>query len=87
MKHGKIHPKKTLFLRVDVGKATDENKNTYELSTNINDNSPIVCSEKTGKWFTLSWTDIMNLARDANIDKPDSQSTHKRKNHKNGNKT
>lgn len=73
MKHGKIYPKKTLFLRIHVGEAKDQNKNTYELSTSANNASPIVCSKKTGKWFTLSWTDIMNLARDAGIDKADTK--------------
>lgn len=79
MKHGKIHPKRTLFLRVHVGEAKDENKNTYELSINANDTSPLVCSKKTGKYFTLSWEDIMNLARDADIDKADTKKTKTRK--------
>lgn len=82
MKHGKIHPKKTMFLRVEVGTATDKNKNTYVLSTNAKDNCPIVCCTKTGKWFTLSWKDIVNLARDAGIDKADTKKTKTRKDHK-----
>ncbi len=66
---GKIHAAKTLFLRVHVGKANGED-GTYEMALMGNDNSPVVQSEQTGKWFTLSWTDIVNMAVDKGIDKP-----------------
>lgn len=68
MKHGEIHPKRTLFFRFCVGKITDLNKDTYEMSINVSDHSPIIESKKTGKWFTLSWKDIIDLAIDMGID-------------------
>ncbi len=69
---GQIHNSKSLFLREAVGTATDpEAKIKYEMTT-INDNrQPMVCSSKTGKYFTLSWEDIVNLAVEAGIDKDD----------------
>lgn len=70
MKHGKIHPKKTMFLRIEVGKATGINNLAYDLTLNAHNNTPIVESQKSGKWFTLSWTDIINLAVKAGINKP-----------------
>ncbi len=68
---GTIHDPKTLFLRLTVGTATSsaDVKLKYEMSINMADNRPIVLSEKTGKWFTLSWTDIITLAVEAGIDK------------------
>ena len=41
----------------------------YELTINMGNNTPIVSSSKTGKYFTLSWQDIINLAIDAGINK------------------
>jgi len=67
---GKIHPKRTMFFRVHVGTAKNS-QGSYEMATNAGDSAPIVESKKTGKWFTLSWEDIMNMAKDADIDKKD----------------
>lgn len=64
---GKVHPAKTMFLRVNAGTAKSDGV-TYELTTSLA-GSPIVNSSKTGKYFTLSWEDICNLAIEAGIDK------------------
>lgn len=64
---GTIHPPKTMFLHMSLGTATDSEGNTYELSTHPS-GFPIVRSRKTGKWFTLSWPDILDLADRAGID-------------------
>lgn len=65
---GEIHNKDTLFLRIDCGHATDPERGTkYELST-LSGGSPCVRNEKNGKWFTLSWHDILNMAQFAGID-------------------
>ena len=67
---GTIKPSKTMILRAAVGKAEGD-KNVFELSTGIGNGSPIVRCEETGKWFLLSWQDIINLAVDAGITKED----------------
>jgi len=41
----------------------------YELAIQRGDKAPIVRSNTTGKWFTLTWAEIINLAVDAGIDK------------------
>lgn len=69
-KIGKIHPPESMFLRKNVGTAKADDGTVYELTTTFSDGSPIVNSDKTGKYFTLSWTDIINLAVDAGLDKP-----------------
>ncbi len=65
----KIHKKGTLFLRTHVGKATDNDGNSYEMALNVNNSVPIIRSEKTGKWATISWGDIIELAVQAGVDK------------------
>lgn len=65
---GTIHGKKTMFLRMGCGEAED-GKNVYELSTNVAGGHPIVRNKTTGQWFTLSWQQILDLAKKAGIDK------------------
>ena len=67
-KYGTLHPKKTLFLSMETGVA-EANGVKYELTINMGNNTPIVSSSKTGKYFTLSWQDIINLAIDRGINK------------------
>ena len=64
---GKVYPARTLMFRVCVGTA-QSGGNKYEMTTAVEDMSPIVFSEQTGKWFTLPWSDIIDMARDAGID-------------------
>jgi hypothetical protein len=59
---GTIRPKSTLFLRMSCGKAENPETGEFELSTNVGGGNPIVLSKKTGKWFTMSWEDMINLA-------------------------
>jgi hypothetical protein len=68
---GTIHPKKTMFLRQDCGKAKGD-KVEYELTAAMT-GEPIVRSSLTGKFFTLSWENIIDLAIEAGIDKEDSK--------------
>ena len=67
---GKVYPLRTMFLRVGVGTGEDNVGNKYDIATNISDSSPIVYSQQTKKYFTLSWADIIRLAVKAGIDKP-----------------
>ena len=55
-----------MFLRVHAGTA-EYGKLKYEMAY-LMGGSPIVESKQTGKWFTLSWQDILDLARKAGID-------------------
>lgn len=64
---GKLYPKRTLFLRITQGNAT-EDRRKYALASTPN-GEPIVNSKQTGKWFALDWRDIIELARVAGIDK------------------
>ncbi len=67
---GTIHDPKALMLRVHCGEAESENDGVkYDLATSMAGN-PIVCSRKTGQWFSLSWSDIINLAISAGINEP-----------------
>lgn len=70
MTHGKILPKDTLLMRIYTGTATQGTAQTYDMSINTGDNCPIVESKQTGKWFILSWEDIIGLAQNAGIDTP-----------------
>jgi hypothetical protein len=63
---GTIMPPRTMLLRVHCGEA-ECGKLKYRLYTNIA-GSPIVHSAQTGKWFTLSWQTIIDLAVKAGID-------------------
>lgn len=65
---GQIHPPRTMFLRVHCGEAT-AGKLKYEMATAIA-GMPIVESKQTGKWFTLSWQQIIDMAVKAGIDEP-----------------
>ena len=69
---GKVHPSRTMFLRQDVGSAEDPNTGIeYQLTTGMGSGCPIVQSGKTGKWFTISWTDIIGMAVVAGINDKD----------------
>lgn len=66
MKRGKIVESTTLILRISCGEATDETGMKYELTTSPTGN-PIIRSEKTRRFFVLSWDDIIEMAQDAGI--------------------
>ncbi len=68
---GRIYPSLSLFFREGAGNATHPDGTEYELSTNMGGRCPIIRSSKTGKWFTLSWEDILALAIAAGIDDDD----------------
>lgn len=63
---GRVYPKGSMFLRTHFGTAEDGERK-YEMATNMN-GTPIIESKQTGKWFSLSWQDILNLAEKAGID-------------------
>lgn len=66
---GELHEPKTLMFRVEVGTAQGPTPgNKYEMTVSAGDYSPIIRSQQTGKWFTLSWQDILALAVTKGID-------------------
>ena len=64
---GEIYPSGSLLLRDAVGSVGDNEGNKYELCTLMN-RGPLVQSKQTGKYFSLSWEDIVRLAVEAGID-------------------
>lgn len=64
---GTIHNKDSLFLRIDGGTADSPQTGKFELAVNMGSSTPIIRSERTGKWFSLSWEDIIRLGIDAGI--------------------
>lgn len=65
---GTIHNTKYMALRMHVGTAESDGV-AYEMSVDAGLRTPIVRSKQTGKWFTLSWNEIVNMAVAAGVDK------------------
>jgi hypothetical protein len=68
---GRLYPPGTMFLRQNVGNATAENGDVYELTLNVGASHPIIRSEKTGRWWTVSWQELIGLAIKGGIDQPE----------------
>lgn len=69
-KIGTLHNDKTLFFRVAVGEAeSHDGELEYEMSTCAKSGTPIITSKQTGNRFVLSWTEILQMAVGAGIDK------------------
>ena len=67
--HGTVHPPDTMFLREHVGEARDsEGTEKYLMAVSLGDKTPILTSKTTGKIFTVTWHQIMDLAVRAGID-------------------
>lgn len=67
---GRMYHPDTLFFRVDCGDASDSDGHKYEMSVNVGGSTPIIRNVKTGKWYCLSWKDIIGLAKANGIDTP-----------------
>ncbi len=63
---GKVLPAKSLILRNAAGSAEGSDGIKYELNYSMA-GTPIIRSEKTGKWYVLSWPEILALAEDNGI--------------------
>jgi hypothetical protein len=63
---GKILPKNSALLRVHAGEA-ELGKLKYHLATAVT-GTPVIRSQQTGKWFVISWQEILELAVKAGID-------------------
>ena len=71
---GELYDKDTLFLRVTVGTATSETGIEYEMTIHGGNSAPMIRSSETGKYYILSWEDILDLAIKKGIDEHDIQS-------------
>lgn len=70
---GTIHGKSTMILRFAVGTSENDGQR-YEVSTS-NFHEPIFRSEKTGKYWTIKWEELIAMAIEAGIDS-DEEATH-----------
>jgi hypothetical protein len=66
---GEIHPKSDLFLRLSCGNAT-LGKKAYEMNTAVG-GSPLIKSEQTGKYWSVSWKKLLDLAIEEGLDEED----------------
>ncbi len=66
--HGHIVPNGLELTYDTVGPAESASSNKYELCTDARQFTPLVRSKQTGKWFSLPWNCILNLAVEAGID-------------------
>lgn len=67
--YGEIHDSKSVFLREYVETiAGPELKIQYAMTITCAGREPLIRSYKTGKYFLLSWPDILKLAIEAGID-------------------
>ena len=65
---GEVLPKDTLMLLKQIGEATlDNGSKGYGMMIGMS-MQPVVVSEATGKYFILTWNDIIDLAVSAGID-------------------
>ena len=67
--YGRLYTARTTFLRQFIGNASGATGLPYELAFNLGGTCPIIKSLRTGKYFTINWTDIINMAVAAGIDK------------------
>lgn len=65
---GQIDAPGSFFMREARGDAKAADGTVYELNTHLS-GAPLVRSSKTGKFFSLSWQDVLRLAIEAGIDR------------------
>jgi len=69
---GMIYPKDTLIMRNHVGDAKGaDGEIVFEMSTNTFSGTPLIRHLKSGKYFSIDWQNMIDLAVAAGIDKED----------------
>lgn len=63
---GRIYPSESLILHTSQGSARSAEHGEFELNTNL-DGSPLIRSEKTGKYWSIGWQELLGMAVDAGI--------------------
>lgn len=56
-----------MILRIDVGEAVADDGRVYELYT-LGNQAPLVKSKQTGRYFAITWQEIIDMAINAGID-------------------
>ena len=64
---GTVYSKDSMVLRTANGQANGEDGLNYELSSGMS-GAPLIKSEQTGKYWSISWQELVNLALAAGID-------------------
>lgn len=74
--HGRLYrdSDNVMFLRVNVGLAKEPGGDEYELTVNAGGYTPIIRNMRTKRWFTMTWPDLIEIARKAGIDQEDTPS-------------
>lgn len=67
MSAGKLHPRDVMFFREAVGEAT-LGEEQYELCTHAGDRTPLVRNKRTGRTWSISWQQLIEMARGAGVD-------------------
>lgn len=67
---GTLHDPLTMFLQLAVGSATDSSGTVYSLSVSAGNNAPIITNTVTRRSWSVSWSELIALARVAGIDQP-----------------
>ena len=60
---GEIIGRNHLLMTVSAGEAEDERTGTiYQLSTAINNGAPVIYNERTRKYWTIGWKELLEMA-------------------------
>ena len=60
---GKIIDRNCLLMTVSAGEAEDEQTGTvYQLGTGINNGAPVIYNERTRKYWTIGWKELLEMA-------------------------
>ena len=66
---GQIFDENTLELGHSAGEALGKDGLKYELSTDLANGQPVIRSLQTGRSWTITWEELILLARSAGIDR------------------
>lgn len=64
---GKLYPKGTLFMSIEAGAASSDER-SYALLHCMTSGAPIIESKQTGISWSIKWTELLSLAVAAGID-------------------
>lgn len=64
---GKLHKKGAMILRLHVGTASDDSGNQFEMFNAAATGCPGIYCKNTGRYFTLGWPEILEMAEAAGI--------------------
>lgn len=69
---GELHGADALFMREQVGSAKDPTTGAeYELDVQFASKAPVIRSRASGRWWTISWPQLLALAIESGINQPE----------------